>query len=137
MPRGGRRSTAWKPGQSGNPSGLPKDPAKIEAKKVIADVKAMAREAAPKAIETLTAIMEDKDKSAPARVAAAVAILDRGYGRPQQNVEVGPPGAFERLNDAELDAYIAREARAILGEFARETSPGNSTQAIEPPGRVN
>jgi len=31
MPRGGRRSTSFKPGVSGNPGGRPKKPAKIEA----------------------------------------------------------------------------------------------------------
>jgi Family of unknown function (DUF5681) len=49
MMRGGKRSTSFKLGVSGNPGGRPKKPQTIEARKIEADVKALARECAPEA----------------------------------------------------------------------------------------
>ncbi len=43
MAKGGRRSTSWKRGVSGNPLGRPKRLETIEARKVIEDIKAAAR----------------------------------------------------------------------------------------------
>jgi HEAT repeat protein len=62
-------------GQSGNPGGRPK---------ALIEVQALAREHSPSAIATLAKIMEDDSAPAAARIAAACAILDRGYGRPPQ-----------------------------------------------------
>ena len=87
MPKGGRRSTSWKRGQSGNRSGRPRRPAKVEAHKIIADVKAAARELTPQALETLQEVMENKRAPPAARVSAATAILDRGWGRPTETVK--------------------------------------------------
>jgi hypothetical protein len=74
---------------------------------MIADVKALARECAPEAIETLKAIMLDAKAPPAARISAAQTLLDRGYGRPTQAVDVSGEVAldFSRLTDAELDEY--------------------------------
>lgn len=87
MARGGKRSTSWKRGQSGNRSGRPKRPATVEAHKIIADVKTAAREMTPEALSTLQTVMNDPKAQAAARVGAATAILDRGWGRPTQSIE--------------------------------------------------
>jgi len=71
-------STSFKPGQSGNPNGRPK---------VLADVQNAAREHSSEAIETLAQIMRNPRAPATARIAAASALLDRGYGRPLQTVD--------------------------------------------------
>jgi hypothetical protein len=60
------------PGVSGNPSGRPK------ADRVIQE---LARTHTPEALSALVEIAT-KGRSESARVAAAVAILDRGWGRP-------------------------------------------------------
>ncbi len=65
----------FQPGVSGNPSGRPKS-------KV--DIKELARTHAKVAIEALVAALSDPK----ARVPAAVALLDRGFGRPMQATEV-------------------------------------------------
>jgi hypothetical protein len=39
------------------------------------------------AIKTLKSVMKDESKPAAARVGAAIAILDRGWGKPMQAVE--------------------------------------------------
>lgn len=67
----------WVKGKSGNPSGRPK---------VIADVQALAREKTPIALNALSVIAENGVSEA-ARVSAATALLDRGWGRPAQTIE--------------------------------------------------
>jgi hypothetical protein len=64
-------------GRSGNPGGRPK---------VVAEVKELARAHTSEAIETLVSIMTDPKGAAAARVSAANALLDRGYGKPPQHV---------------------------------------------------
>lgn len=64
-------------GQSGNPGGMHKG---------TAELKALARQHAPAAIETLASIMHDLAAPPPARVAAANSLLDRGFGKPVQEV---------------------------------------------------
>jgi hypothetical protein len=75
--RGGLSSGSWKPGQSGNPNGRAKP---------LVDVAALARKHGPKAIEIVAGIMM-RDKDSKVRLAAAVALLDRGFGRPKQEIE--------------------------------------------------
>ena len=77
MPAGVKRANAgsFKKGQpSANPGGRPKGP--------VADIAALAREHGPLAIQTLVKCLSDPRH----KVAAAQALLDRGYGRPQQTI---------------------------------------------------
>jgi len=100
-------------GVSGNPGGLPKG---------MAEVKKLARSYTSKAIETLASIMEDAEATPAARVSAADSILNRGWGKPVQQVEVGRPGDFSAMSDAEVESFIAKAARdnaaliAAMGE---------------------
>lgn len=72
------------------------------------EVKKLARQYTQQAIMTLVEIMQDAEKSAPARVSAATALLDRGYGKPVQQLEVGKPGDFSDMSECEIDAFIAQ-----------------------------
>jgi hypothetical protein len=67
----------FKKGQSGNPGGRPK---------VVAEIKELARAHTGKAIETLVSIMDNPKAAPAARVSAANALLDRGYGKPPQHI---------------------------------------------------
>jgi HEAT repeat protein len=69
----------FKPGQSGNPSGRPKEHAHI---------KALAREHTEAAIAALVAGLSDDNGRT--RIAAAEALLDRGYGKPAQAISGDP-----------------------------------------------
>lgn len=69
------------------------------------DIKVLAKQLAPEAIETLANIMRDKTVPAAARVAAANSIIDRGYGKAlQPNEHSGPGGAPVQLQ------FIVRRA---------------------------
>lgn len=77
------------PGQSGNPSGRPKNNARVVE---------LARSHTENAFATLVQVMEDKKAPAAARVSAAQAVLDRGWGKPVQPVDgdgEGGPLAIE------------------------------------------
>jgi hypothetical protein len=113
--RGGRPSTLFKPGQSGNPSGRPKKAESVERAKIIADVKALAKARSEDAIKTLVNVMENHKAPPAARVSAAMAILDRGWGRPSQPVQA-EISIFERLTNEERDALIAALESAIADE---------------------
>ena len=72
-------ATRWKPGQSGNPGGRPRE---------VSELRKLAREYTKDAIETLAQIMVDVKASEASRIAAANSLLDRGYGRPLQAVDL-------------------------------------------------
>ncbi len=120
MPRGGRRSTSFQPGVSGNPGGRPRRPSSIEAKLIEADVKALARECAPDAISTLKTIMLNEKAPAAARISAASVILDRGHGKPKQEMEIRKPD-LGRLTDEQLDE-LERLTSLMLDDDEVETT---------------
>jgi hypothetical protein len=84
----------FKKGHSGNPGGRPK---------VLGQVQALARQHSTEAIETLRHVMQDKKSPPAARVAAANAILDRGFGKPSQTINPGERDRpLDQMSDAEL-----------------------------------
>jgi hypothetical protein len=123
----------FKPGQSGNPRGRPP---------LIDDIHALAREHAPAAIKALVDALRDKDRAIP----AAIALLDRGYGRPPQAVfahvngtlHVGGIDAPPRES---LEVWLERRKReldALEGPqpehaSAESASPSPAPSAPSPP----
>ncbi len=88
-------------GQSGNPSGRPKV--------VLADGRSLqdvAREHTESAVQTLVDLMVDPAVSPRARVSAASAILDRGWGKPSQEFDTG-----ENLANLLADIIAGRRAK--------------------------
>jgi hypothetical protein len=103
MTRGGWRTTSFRPGQSGNPTGRPKRSTTIEARRIYRDVADAARELTGDAINTLADIMKNPNAPAAARVSAAQALLDRGYGKPAQAIEVNAEPDLAHLSDEDLE----------------------------------
>ena len=104
--RGGRRSTSFRPGQSGNPGGRPK---------ALREVQECARQHTAMAIAKLAEIAEH-GKSESAQIAAANALLDRAWGKPLQSLHATSQMEehdFTEMTDAEL-AGIIRKYGGIL-----------------------
>lgn len=98
------RGRPFKPGQSGNPGGRPTKDVRMRR------IEDMAREYSEDALKALRREAMT-GKGAP-MVAAAIALLDRGWGRPVERKESGEAGAFDGLTDSEVEA----EAKAALAE---------------------
>ena len=91
------RGRPFSKGQSGNPGGRPRG---------YRDVSELARSRGPAAIATLVQIMANDELAPAIRIAAANSLLDRGFGRPAQSVDVSGTVAvhdLSRLTDEQLD----------------------------------
>ncbi len=88
----------------GPPPGTPKTPGSGRQagtpNKATADVRAIAREYGARVIEGLWAIFTTSENDAT-RIAAGREILDRGYGRPRQGIDLAWNLAL--LSDEQLD----------------------------------
>jgi hypothetical protein len=96
---------AFVKGQSGNPGGRPK---------AIVEVVELARQNAPDAINTLATICRDKNAPPAARVSAATAILDRGFGKPHQSIHHSGEISPSSMTDAELAAIASNGGDGII-----------------------
>jgi hypothetical protein len=102
MPQG----RPFQKGQSGNPGGKPK---------AIKAVEELARSHTADAIGTLAEIMKNSEAPAAARVTAASTLLDRGWGKARQEVQIGGEIDVRSLGDAELDQALRDELAALIG----------------------
>jgi hypothetical protein len=93
----------FKPGQSGNPTGR---------KPLADDIHALARPHAAEAIAGLVEFMRQREDCHLA-MSAMIALLDRGYGRPPQALQVGG-------NEPMVVKYDIRWADAGTNSFPEE-----------------
>jgi hypothetical protein len=70
-------------------------------KKTLTEIRSLARSHTRSAINALVGVMRSKDATHAARVSAANAILDRGWGKTAQAAENGDNGAFEPVHRIE------------------------------------
>ena len=103
-----RGHSLWKPGQSGNPRGRPKAPE---------DIAALCRIHTVEAIDVILETM--RQKTHKDRFQAAQALLDRGWGRPKQQLEVSA--------DADAIGLHLVAARALVAAYDA------GTEAAQPP----
>jgi hypothetical protein len=104
----------FKKGQSGNPGGR---------KPIPPEIKEMARALTEDALKALGSIVKDKKAPHTARVSAAVALLDRGYGKPTQHIEAHVD-LIDRLSLTEQEA-LASALATLAGE------PGDAAEGTE------
>lgn len=91
---------AFEKGKSGNPSGRPR--VLLPDGRSLSD---LAKDHTQAAIDTLIEVATDKAAPSAARVGAASAILDRGWGKPMQSVELtGEDGGPVQVTRIELVA---------------------------------
>jgi hypothetical protein len=110
-------------GYSGNPSGRPA---------IIGELQKLARTHTTTALATLVEIMSNTASPPNARVAAAVALLDRGYGRPSTAVfvEMTP-----QVSSADREALLSTVVTA-MDETAASTKAAEK-RAMEAEQRVS
>ena len=101
--RGHGPGRPFQKGQSGNPGGRPSNKANIEQ---------LARQFTEAAIAALAAALYDPRS----RVAAAIALLDRGYGKPRQSHVLNHHLPVAVASDAELLAIALSGGSEVVTE---------------------
>ena len=86
----------------------------------LTEIRSLARSHTRTALNVLVRIMRSKDVTAAARVAAANAILDRGWGRPTPADDKTTPDVLEDATDDEL-----RELLQALRDDQADTAVGD------------
>jgi hypothetical protein len=131
LPKRRPRGKAWPKGVSGNPGGMPHDgsPRLTTASKLrretISDVRLLARDHGPTAIAKLAKIMNSETATDMAVIAACNSMLDRGWGRPPQAVELFQADAAYELKESEERAREQFYGKLIqLGIRLRITDGG-------------
>lgn len=97
-----------------NPGGL--------KRKGRAELAALAREYTEDAIKTLADICTDAEAPAAARVTAASALLDRGWGKPTQEVNINDERDYSVMDENELDKSLAVEISMLNGMINRNVT---------------
>ena len=69
--------------------------------KTITEIRSLARSHSRTALNVLVGVMRSKDATATAKVSAANAILDRGWGKATQPIENGDDVALELIHRIE------------------------------------
>ena len=67
----------------------------------LTEIRSLARSHTRSALNVLVRVMQNKDATAAARVSAANAVLDRGWGKAPQAVQNGDDGAFKVIHKIE------------------------------------
>ena len=87
--------------------------------RTINEIRSLARSHTRTAINVLVGIMRSKDATAAARVSAANAILDRGWGKAAQPIENGEDGVLELIH--RVERIIVYPGSAAGGTAGRDT----------------
>jgi hypothetical protein len=130
------RGRPFAKGHSGNPGGRPIKPRTIEQHRLEHDARMFARDRGAEAIDKLVALMrgvvtveidrKPVEMLVPpmAQLAAANALLDRGYGRPHQSVEMtGKDG--DPIEHREVSALEIIESQLALIEGRLRSEEGH------------
>jgi len=147
--RGNRTGKGWfVKGRSANPGGRPKDPPippayapdlTVADRRPVPNLVVEARRYSALAVDTLVELTKDSHADST-RYNAATALLDRGYGRPAQSLDLhlSADAITKRLSemtDAELAALEARmiAAAPIVLEATAEVSDDAGDVEDSPP----
>ena len=110
-------------GQSGNPAGRPKGA--YPSQKVMRDIRQYCKEHSQEAVEALVDVVNSKTAPPSARVAAANSILDRGWGKPQIEVNATIT-TYDKMTEEQLITYIT--GSVIDGEVIEMIEQGHEEE---------
>jgi hypothetical protein len=116
----------FKKGQSGNPSGRPKDPHNVAA---------LARSYGPEAVEKLKSLMDDPATPHKVQHDCACSLLDRGFGKPAQAVAVAAVASVSAGDGSGISALlaVARAENVKLGLSEAPLSAASSEAVAAEP----
>jgi hypothetical protein len=86
------------------------------------DIRSLARSQTAKVVRTLAGIMNEARAPAAARVSAAIALLDCGWGKPEQSLEITNKRDIREYSDAELLAIATRSSDGDLAPAKPKTA---------------
>ena len=98
---------------------LPSRPLRNFGPTSMREVEAIARVHTDLAIDTLAEVCGDKTAPSAARVAAADKLLERGWGKAKQLVQVAGPA--DGLDDIQLERLIRNRLRALERDAGQNT----------------
>ena len=73
----------------------------MQMPRTITEIRSLARSHTRTALNVLVGVMRSKDATAAAKVSAANAILDRGWGKAPQAIQNGEDGALQLIHRIE------------------------------------
>jgi hypothetical protein len=109
-----KSSTSFKPGQSGNPAGRPKDGYAANNR-----LKAYCRQFGEEAIGVILAVMRDPKEAGKTRIYAAELVLNRGFGKPDVDKSGEAGEVPERITNDQADRVLGLLQSGALSAKAR------------------
>jgi hypothetical protein len=100
--------------------------------KTLTEIRSLARSHTRTALNVLVGVMRSKDATAAAKVSAANAILDRGWGKATQPVGNSDDGALELIHRIERVMYDAGKFRLVMK--ARDAAAAKPVPPVQRPG---
>ncbi|WP_425249005.1 hypothetical protein [Bradyrhizobium huanghuaihaiense] len=91
---------------------------KTSRARTVTEIRSLARSHTRTAIRVLVGVMRSEDATPAARVSAANAILDRGWGKAAQPVEDGEDGVLELIQ--RIERIIVHPARPGGGDAVHD-----------------
>ena len=100
--------------------------------KTLTEIRSLARGHTRTALNVLVGVMRSKDATAAAKVSAANAILDRGWGKATQPVGNSDDGALELIHRIERVIDDAGKFRLLMK--ARDAAAAKPVPPVQRPG---
>jgi len=100
--------------------------------KTITEIRSIARSYTRTAIKTLVGVMRSENATHAARVSAANAILDRGWGKPPQSLQNGEDGPLELIHRIERIIVDPEDSRLMMK--AKDAALAKPVPPVQRPG---